>query len=610
MPNRIEDYAVIGNCESMALVGRDGSIDWMCLPRFDSGACFAALLGGPEHGRWLIGPAKDGARTSRRYRGDTLILETEFQTETGTAVIIDFMMRRDGVSDIVRLVRGLRGTVEMRTELIVRFEYGSVVPWVMVDGGGQLQMTAGPDRLLLLTPVKLRGEDLKTVGEFTVSEGEEVGFALNWSLSYRPQPEPADAATGLRQSEEFWGDWVGKMKPMGEWSSVMVRSLLTLKALSHRETGGIVAAGTTSLPEWIGGPRNWDYRFCWLRDATLTLFALMGGGCLGEAQSWRDWLIRAVAGSPDDLQIMYGVAGERRLTEFEVPWLPGYEDSAPVRIGNAAAGQVQLDVYGEVLGALYVARKAGLQPDEADWALEVALVEHLEKIWQEPDDGIWEVRGGRQHFVHSKVMAWLAFDRAIKSAEEFDLKAPALDRWRGVRDAIHAQVCERGFDTARNSFVQAYGSKALDAALLMIPKVRFLPPSDPRVKGTLAAIEKELLRDGFVLRYDSGITEDGLPPGEGAFLACSFWLVDNYVLQERYDEARELFERLLSLRNDVGLLAEEYDPVAKRLLGNFPQAFSHLSLINSARNLMMTDGKVRPPGETPHALHPAEGGVR
>jgi len=609
MPNRIEDYAVIGNCESLALVSRDGSIDWMCLPRFDSGACFAALLGGPEHGRWLVGPATDDAKVTRRYRGDTLILETEFETETGTAVIIDFMMRRDGVSDLIRLVRGLKGTVDMRTELIVRFEYGAIIPWVMDDGGGRLQFTAGPDRLLLLAPVRLRGEDMKTVGEFTVSEGEEVGFALNWSLSYRPQPEPADAAIGLRQSEEFWDDWVGKMKPMGEWSSVMMRSLLTLKALSHRETGGIVAAGTTSLPEWIGGPRNWDYRFCWLRDATLTLFALMGGGCLGEAQSWRDWLIRAVAGNPDDLQIMYGVAGERRLTEFEMPWLPGYEGSTPVRVGNAAAGQVQLDVYGEVLGALYVARKAGLQPDEADWALEIALVDHLEKIWQEPDDGIWEVRGGRKHFVHSKVMAWVAFDRAIKSAEEFDLKAP-LEHWRTVRDTIHAQVCARGFDTARDSFVQSYGSTALDAALLLIPKVRFLPPTDPRVKGTLAAIEKELVRDGLVLRYDSGITEDGLPPGEGAFLACSFWLVDNYVLQERYDEAHALFERLLSLRNDVGLLAEEYDPVGKRQLGNFPQAFSHLSLINSARNLMMADGKVRPPGAPVADSPPAEGGVR
>jgi GH15 family glucan-1,4-alpha-glucosidase len=609
MPNRIEDYAVIGNCRSMALVGCDGSIDWLCLPRFDSGACFAALLGGPEHGRWLIGPAEEGAKASRHYRGDTLILETEFETDTGTAVVIDFMMRRDGVVDVIRLVRGLKGTVDMRTELVVRFEYGSVVPWVMVDGGGQLQMTAGPDRLLLLTPVKLRGEDMKTVGEFTVSEGDEVSFALNWSLSYRPQPEPADAAACLRESEEFWGDWVGKMKPLGQWSSVMMRSLLTLKALSDLDTGGIVAAATTSLPEKIGGPRNWDYRFCWLRDATLTLYALMGGGCLGEAQSWRDWLIRAVAGSPDDIQIMYGIAGERRLIELELPWLPGYEGSVPVRIGNAASGQVQLDVYGEVLGALYFARKAGLAPDEADWALETALVEHLEKIWEQPDDGIWETRGGRQQFVHSKVMAWLAFDRAIKSAEEFDLKAP-LDHWRTVRDAIHVQVCERGFDKTRNTFTQSYGSTALDAALLMIPKVRFLPPSDPRVKGTLAAIEKTLLRDGFVLRYDTGVTEDGLPPSEGAFLACSFWMVNALHMTGKTDDAHELFERLLSLRNDVGLLAEEYDPLAQRQLGNFPQAFSHLSLINSARNLMMIKGKVHPPGQAPHELHPAAGGVR
>jgi len=607
MANRIEDYAVIGNCRSMALVGRDGSIDWMCMPRFDSGACFAALLGGPEHGRWLIAP--DGkAKTSRQYRGDTLILETTFETRKGAVAVIDFMNRRDGISDLVRIVRGLRGKVSMRTELIVRYDYGSVTPWVNKTDG-RLQLTAGPDRMLVDTKVELRGEDMKTVGEFAVAEGEEVTFALNWSQSYRPMPEPAEPAKLLKETEEFWTEWVRGMKPLKDWSAVVTRSLLTLKALQDLDTGGIVAAGTTSLPEWIGGPRNWDYRFCWLRDATLTLFALMGGGCLDEAKAWRDWLIRAAAGSPDDLQIMYGVAGERRLTEYEVPWLPGYEKSAPVRIGNAASGQVQLDVYGEVIAAMYIARKSGLQPDDDDWALEIALLDHLEKIWEEPDDGIWEVRGGRQHFVHSKVMAWVAFDRAIKSADEFGLKAPVA-RWRKVRNAIHAQVCERGFDKKRNSFVQAYGSKALDAALLIIPKVRFLPPSDPRVKGTLAAIEKELFRDGFVLRYDTGVTEDGLPPGEGAFLACSFWLVDNYVLQERYDEARELFERLLSLRNDVGLLAEEYDPRAKRMLGNFPQAFSHLALINSARNLMMTNGRVHPPGESPHELHPAAGGVR
>jgi len=592
----------------MALVGCDGSIDWMCMPRFDSAACFAALLGGPEHGRWLIAPEKT-AQVSREYRDTTLILETTFETEDGAVVMIDFMNRRDGVSDLIRIVRGLRGTVRMRTELVVRYEYGSVVPWVNKGDDGRQQLTAGPDRMLLDTEVELRGEGMKTVGEFEVAEGAEVNFALNWSLSYKPMPPPADPTALLEQTESFWSDWVKAMQPLGEWSPVMVRSLLTLKALQDLETGGIVAAGTTSLPEWIGGPRNWDYRFCWLRDATLTLFALMGGGCLGEAQSWRDWLIRAAAGSPDDLQIMYGAAGERRLTEYEVTWLPGYEGSAPVRIGNAASGQVQLDVYGEVIGALYYARKAGLQPDDNDWALEVALVNHLEKIWEQPDDGIWEVRGGRQHFVHSKVMAWVAFDSAIKSAEEFDLKAP-LQRWRNVRDMIHEQVCERGFDTERNTFVQAYGSKALDAALLIIPKVRFLPPSDPRVKGTLAAIEKGLLREGFVLRYDTGITEDGLPPGEGAFLACSFWLVDNYVLQGRYDEAREMFERLLSLRNDVGLLSEEYDPRDGRMLGNFPQAFSHLALINSARNMMMTDGKMHPPGQAPHELHPAVGGVR
>jgi GH15 family glucan-1,4-alpha-glucosidase len=608
MANRIEDYAVIGNCRSMVLVGCDGSIDWMCMPRFDSAACFAALLGGPEHGRWLMAPEK-AARSTRQYRDTTLILETIFETDDGAVLVCDFMIRRDGTSDVVRIVRGLRGTVPMRTELAVRYEYGSVIPWVNKGEDGRLQLTAGPDRIVLDTTVKLRGEDMKTIGEFAVSEGEEVSFVLTWSLSYKPLPEAVEAAELMKQTEAFWGDWLKPMKPLGEWSPVVTRSLLVLKALQDLDTGGIVAAGTTSLPEWIGGPRNWDYRFCWLRDATLTLFALMGAGALDEAKSWRDWLIRAVAGSPEDIQIMYGVAGERRLTEYEIPWLPGYEKSAPVRIGNAASGQVQLDVYGEVIGALYNARRAGLQPDDNDWALEVALVEHLEKIWQEPDDGIWEMRGGRQHFVHSKVMAWVAFDRAIRSAEEFGLKAP-LERWRAVRDTIHAQVCERGFDKARNTFTQSYGGKALDAALLIIPKVRFLEPSDPRVKGTLAAIEKTLLRDGFVLRYDTGVTDDGLPPGEGAFLACSFWLVDNYVLQERYDEAREMYERLLSLRNDVGLLAEEYDPRGKRFLGNFPQAFSHLALINSARNMMMTDGKIHPPGQAPHELHPSAGGVR
>jgi GH15 family glucan-1,4-alpha-glucosidase len=589
MPSHIEDYAIIGNCETAALVGRDGSIDWICLPRFDSSACFAALLGLPDHGRWLIAPVDPHARVTRRYRGDTLILETTFETETGTVQLTDFMVRRDGISDIVRMVHGISGTVAMRVELIVRYDYGSVTPWVSRTEDGRVQFVAGPDRLLLDSTIELHGEAMKSVAAFEVDAGKEVCFNLSWSASWQKLPRPIGAIEALEQTERFWKDWVASLAPMGEWSNVMTRSLLTLKALAHWETGGIVAAATTSLPEMIGGQRNWDYRFCWLRDATFTLYALMSGGCLGEATTWREWLLRAAAGSPNDLQIMYGLGGERRLTEYEVPWLPGYGDSAPVRIGNAAAGQVQLDVYGEVLGALYFARKAGLPAVDADWSLECALIDHLDTIWDQPDDGIWEVRGGRKHFTHSKVMAWVAFDRAIRSAEEFGMEAP-LDRWRKTRDAIHEQVCARGFDAERNSFVQSYGVKALDASLLLIPVVGFLPPSDPRVVGTVAAIERELVRDGLVIRYDTGESKDGLPPGEGAFLACSFWLVDNYVLQGRKDEAQALFDRLLALRNDVGLLAEEYDPVAKRQLGNFPQAFSHLSLINAARRLMNGGG--------------------
>ena len=476
----------------------------------------------------------------------------------------------------------------MHTELVLRFDYGFIVPWVSRQQDGRLQFIAGPDRLLLDTQVELRGEDMRTVGTFAVSAGEEIGFTLSWTASYRPAPPPLPAADALAEAESFWTDWAAAFKPAGEWSDAVLRSLLTLKALTHHETGGIVAAPTTSLPEQLGGPRNWDYRYCWLRDTTFTLFALIGAGFLDEAKAWRDWLVRAVAGDPDDLQIMYGLAGERRLTEFEVPWLPGYANSAPVRIGNAAAGQVQLDVYGETIAALYVARKAGLAPDDASWDLECALIAHLETIWHEPDDGIWEVRGGRKHFTHSKVMAWVAFDAAVRSAEEFELPAP-LDHWRTVRDTIHAQVCERGFDAARNSFVQSYGVTSLDASLLLIPMVGFLPPTDPRVRGTLAAIERELVRDGLVLRYDTGTGTDGLPPGEGAFLACSFWLADNYLLQGRHDEARALFKHLLSLRNDLGLLSEEYDPADKRQLGNFPQAFSHLALINTAHRFARLD---------------------
>ncbi|MFC3675330.1 glycoside hydrolase family 15 protein [Ferrovibrio xuzhouensis] len=589
MSSRIEDYAVIGNCETMALVGRDGSIDWLGLPRFDSPACFAALLGEPEHGRWLIAPEDRKATVTRRYRGSTMLLETTFETATGAVCVIDCMTHRDGISDVVRLVRGLRGTVAMHTELVVRFGYGSIVPWATRRHDGRRQFVAGPDRLVLAADVPLRGRDMKTVGRFEVSEGEEVGFVLSWTPSFQPDPPKLPAAEAIAAVEAFWTDWAAAFTPGAEWSDAILRSLLTLKALTHRQTGGIVAAGTTSLPEQPGGSRNWDYRLCWLRDSTFTLYALIGGGFLGEAQAWREWLLRAVAGDPADLQIMYGIAGERRLVEYEVPWLPGYGGASPVRVGNAAAGQLQLDVYGEVMDTLYVARKAGLPPEPAAWALETALVEHLETIWDQPDDGIWEVRGGRRHFTHSKVMAWVAFDRAVRSAEEFGLHAP-LERWRAVRDAIHAQVCDKGFDAAQNSFVQSYGSTALDASLLLIAMVGFLPADDPRIIGTVTAIERGLLRNGLVLRYDTGEVADGLPPGEGAFLACSFWLADNYILLGRHAEARALFERLLGLCNDVGLLAEEYDPVNRRQLGNFPQAFSHLALINTARNLLDAAG--------------------
>ena len=581
MPNPIEDYALIGNQETVALVGRDGSIDWMGMPRFDSPACFAALLGAPEHGRWLVAPAGESTEVRRRYLDGSTILETRFATAEGEVLVTDFMARREGASDLMRIVRGLRGRVALRTELIVRFDYGIVVPWVSRQQDGRLHFTAGPDRLTLATAVALRGEDLRTVGEFEIGAGDEVTFSLTWQPSWRKDLPAPDVAQALTQVEAQWEEWSARLPEGDQVSESVRRSLVTLKALAHWETGGIIAAATTSLPEKIGGTRNWDYRFCWLRDATFTLYALLELGFVDEAEAWRAWLVRAVAGSPDDLQIMYGVAGERRLDEYEVPWLPGYENSAPVRVGNAAAGQVQLDVYGEVLDALYVARKAGLAYDERSWSVECAMVRHLETIWDQPDDGIWEVRGGRRHFTHSKVMAWVAFDRVVRSATEFGLEGP-VEHWKRVRDAIHDQVCARGFDVAQNSFVQSYGSNALDASLLLIAVVGFLPPEDPRIRGTLAAIERGLLRHGLVLRYDTGDSRDGLPPGEGAFLACTFWLADNYLLQNRIDEAQALFDRLLAYRNDVGLLAEEYDPVARRQLGNFPQAFSHLALINTA----------------------------
>ena len=587
MALRIEDYALIGNCESAALVGRDGSIDWMALPRFDSHASFAALLGTPENGRWQIAPAVPVTRVTRRYREGTLVLETRFETEAGTVLLVDAMGRREGHGDVVRLVRAESGSVPMRVEIVLRPGYGTVVPWVSRLADGRVAAVAGPDRYVLDTTVPLRGQDFRTLGEFTAEEGADTAFTLTWSPSFHPVPQAVDPAQIIELVTEDWTDWARshRTETAGDWVEVVQRSLITLKALTHYETGGIVAAPTTSLPEQLGGPRNWDYRYCWLRDATLTLYALLTSGFLEEASAWRDWLIRAIAGSPDQMQIMYGIAGERRLEEYEVPWLAGYEGSTPVRIGNAAAGQLQLDVYGEVLDAMYQARRLGLAPDDNGWNLERALVGHLETIWQQPDEGIWEVRGGRKHFTASKVMVWAAFDRAIRSVEEYGLAGP-VDRWRGVRDQVHREVCERGFNAEKGCFTQYYGGTSLDASLLLMAMVGFLPADDPRVVATVKAIEDHLLEDGFVKRYDETGNVDGLAGGhEGAFLPCSFWLADNYVLMGRLDEARALFERLIALRNDVGLLSEEYDSVAKRQVGNFPQAFTHVALINTAHNL-------------------------
>ena len=590
IPAPIEDYALLGDCETAALVSRAGSVDWLCWPRFDAGACFAALLGGPEHGHWSIAPLAPVARTTRRYRGHSLVLEMDIETADGMVTLIDFMPPRDGASDLVRLVVGRHGRVAMRTELVVRFDYGSIVPWVSRMDDGSLRAIAGPDMVVLYTSVPLRGEGLTTAGDFSVAAGETASFVLAYGPSHLPPPPAIDPLAALARTEQFWEAWARRCTYSGEWPDAVMRSLVTLKALTYHPTGGIVAAPTTSLPEHFGGPRNWDYRYCWLRDATLTLLTLMDAGYFEEAAAWRDWLLRAAAGSPSQLQIMYGVAGEHRLGEWEVPWLPGYEGSRPVRIGNAAHTQLQLDVFGEVMDALYQARRGGLPASSEAWRLAQALIAHLEDIWREPDDGIWEVRGGRRHFVHSKVMAWVALDRVVKGAEQFGLPGPA-DRWRELRDRVHAEVCREGFDASIGSFVQSYGSTELDASLLMIPLVGFLPASDARVQGTVAAIERRLMSDGLVMRYDTSAAVDGLPPGEGAFLACSFWLADNYVLLGRRDEARALFERLLSLRNDVGLLAEEYDPRLRRQAGNFPQAFSHVALVDTALNL---DSAARP----------------
>jgi GH15 family glucan-1,4-alpha-glucosidase len=582
---KIEDYALIGDCHSAALVGRDGSIDWLCWPRFDSPACFAALLGGPENGRWRIAPAGEGWTSRRAYRQDTLVLETEFSTATGKVAVVDFMPMRGEQCDLVRLVFGRAGRVPMEMELALRFDYGSAVPWVTRLGETHgIRAIAGPDLVALRTTVPTHGEDLKTVARFEVGEGDVVPFVLAHRVSHLGLPKPIDPMRALRETESYWKDWNSRCTLGGEWQDAVRRSLITLKALTYAPTGGIVAAPTTSLPECIGSTRNWDYRFCWLRDATLTLLALMNAGYYGEASSWRDWLIRAIAGSPEQVQIMYGIAGERRIGEWEVGWLPGYEGSKPVRVGNAAVNQLQLDVYGEVMDALYQASKGGMGGNEAAWQMQRAMLEHLEKIWPSPDEGIWEVRGARRHFTYSKIMAWVAVDRAIKTVESFGVEGP-LDKWRELRARIHEDVCRRGFDRKRNAFVQHYGSPELDASLLLIPITGFLPPEDPRVAGTVEAIRRELTVDGFVMRYRTRSDLDGLPAGEGVFLACSFWLADNLKLQGRDEEARELFERLLALRNDVGLLAEEYDPVAKRFLGNFPQAFSHVALVNTAANL-------------------------
>ncbi len=608
MTSRIEDYALIGDLGTAALVGRDGSIDWLCWPRFDSDACLAAILGTGDNGRWLVAPqpCKPDARpprVTRRYRGSTLILETRFETKDGAATLIDFMPPRNGGSHVVRIVVGERGRVDFTSEFVLRFGYGAIMPWVTRVDETCVRAIAGPDMAVLRTPEPARGENFRTVVDFTVHAGDRKAFTLSYARSNEPLPAPLDAEAALRDTERFWTEWSGRNQIVSPWNEAVTRSLITLKALTYEPTGGMVAAPTTSLPEQIGGPRNWDYRFCWLRDATLTLLALMNAGYYDEARNWRDWLLRAAAGSPRQIQIMYGIRGERRLTEWEAPWLPGYENSAPVRIGNAAHNQLQLDIFGEVMDALHQAREGGLGGYEAGWDIEREFLAHLETIWRQPDEGIWEVRSGREHFTYSKVMSWVAFDRAAESAEKFDLPGPAA-HWRELRDEIHADVCKRGFDEASNSFVRAYGSKELDASLLLLPAVGFLPAGDPRFRGTVAAIESRLMSDGLVLRYDTATADDGLPPGEGMFLACSFWLADAYLMLGRQDDAARLFERLLDLRNDVGLLSEQYDPRARRLVGNMPQAFSHLALVNSASNL----GHYRKPAEQRSQRAVDEGG--
>jgi GH15 family glucan-1,4-alpha-glucosidase len=585
MPGRIEDYALISDMQTAGLVGRDGSIDWLCFPRFDSGACFAALLGDEENGHWRVAPVGGGPCTRRRYVEGSLILESEWDTPTGSVRVTDFMPERGEAPDVVRIVEGISGRVDMRSELRLRFDYGSVMPWVRhLDG--RIAAIAGPDSVWLASSVHHHGRDFASYADFAVETGEQVSLVLTWHPSWADKPAPVDPLEALRETRQFWSEWSGRCTYDGPYRDAVLRSLVTLKGMTYEPTGGIVAAVTTSLPEHIGGVRNWDYRSCWLRDATFTLQALVKTGYSDEAGAWREWLLRAIAGDPAGLQILYGLAGERRAPEFELTWLSGYEGSRPVRVGNAAVDQLQLDVYGEVMDTLWLARSYGLDPDENAWKIQLKLMEWLESGWDQPDEGLWEVRGPRQHFTHSKVLAWVAADRAVRSVETFGLPGP-VDRWRALREAIHRDVCEKGYDAARNTFTQSYGSKQLDAALLLIPQLGFLPPDDERVRGTLRAVQQDLVVDDtFVLRYRNGDEGgDGLPGDEGAFLACSFWLADALVLDGQVDAGRELFERLLDLRNDVGLLAEEYDPRIGRQLGNVPQAYSHLALVNSALHL-------------------------
>jgi GH15 family glucan-1,4-alpha-glucosidase len=584
LPSKIEDYGLIGDCETAALVGRNGSIDWLCWPAFDSDACFTALLGTNEHGRWQIAPVEEVTTSSRRYLDNTLILETRFETAEGIVTLTDFMPPRGEASDIVRLVRGVRGRVKMHMQLVMRFGFGADIPWVKRTDDGALLAISGQDMTVLRTPVKTRGEEFTTVSDFEVNAGETIPFVLTYGPSNLPVPDPIDPALAQQQTEDFWTEWCSHSTYQGDSRDLVMRSLITLKALTYRPTGGIVAAPTTSLPEKLGGARNWDYRYCWLRDATFTLLALMNSGYTEEAMAWQNWLLRAAAGYPAHMQIMYGIMGQRRLLEWEADWLPGYEGAQPVRVGNAAHAQLQLDVYGELIDAFHQSRIAGLELNEDNWALGLAVIQHLAEVWDQPDHGIWERRGDPRHYVSSKVMTWVAFDRGIKSAELFGFDAP-LDQWRSLRDTIHRDVCDKGFDREQNAFIESYGSKLLDASILLLPAVGFLPASDERVRGTIAAVERHMMRDGFVLRHDPRDISNELQPIEGAFLACSLWLADAHVLSGDIAKAQALFDRVVGVANDLGLLAEEFDSGAGRQTGNFPQALTHIALINTAHNL-------------------------